>query len=57
MTAGRRPPEPVACLDHMASSLYPSHDRKPALPGWSTFVGMAWVDAAAALTTNQPRGY
>ena len=41
----------------MASHLYTSRDRKPALTGWSTFVGMARVDAAAALITNQPRGY
>jgi hypothetical protein len=41
----------------MVSSQYTSHDCKPALAGWSTFVGMPWIDAAAALTTNQPRGY
>jgi hypothetical protein len=42
----------------MASLLYTSIDCKPALTaGWSTFVGMARVDAAAALTTNQPRGF
>jgi hypothetical protein len=42
----------------MTSHLYASIDRKPALTaGWSTFVGMARVDAAAALITNQPRGY
>ncbi len=57
MSAGRRPAEPVPSLDHMASHLYTSRDRKPALTGWSTFVGMARVDAAAALITNQPRGY
>jgi hypothetical protein len=41
----------------MASHEYTSHDLKPALTGRSTFVGMPWVDADAALITNQPRGY
>jgi hypothetical protein len=42
----------------MTSHLYTSIDCKPALTaGWSAFVGMARVDAGAALTTNQPRGY
>jgi hypothetical protein len=41
----------------MTSRLYTSHDCKPALTGRSTFVGMAWVGADAALITNQPRGY
>jgi len=41
----------------MTSPLYTSIACRPALTGWPTFVGMAWVDADAALTTNQPRGY
>jgi hypothetical protein len=41
----------------MTSPLYTSHACKPALTGWPTFVGMARVDAAGALTPNQPRGY
>ena len=39
----------------MASSLYTSHDCKPALTGSWSFVGMPRGDAAA-LDTNQPRG-
>jgi hypothetical protein len=41
----------------MASRKFTSHTYQPALTGWPAFVGMARVDAAAALITNQPRGY
>jgi hypothetical protein len=40
----------------MASRKLTSHTYQPALTGWPAFVGMARVDAAA-LITNQPRGY
>jgi hypothetical protein len=40
----------------MASYSLTSHDLKPALAGWPAFVGMERTDAAA-LITNQPRGY
>jgi hypothetical protein len=41
----------------MAFTPYTSHACMPALPGRWSFVGTARVDAAAALITNQPRGY
>jgi hypothetical protein len=41
----------------MARYSIPAHDLKPALAGWSAFVGMGRNSAAAALITNQPRGY
>jgi hypothetical protein len=40
----------------MASRKLTSHTYLPAVTGWSAFVGMERVDAAA-LITNQPRGY
>jgi hypothetical protein len=41
----------------MASCKLTNHRYQPGLTGWSPFVGMVWMDAAAAPITNQPRGY
>jgi hypothetical protein len=41
----------------MARYSTPTHDLQPALAGWPSFAGMGMVSAAAALITNQPRGY
>jgi hypothetical protein len=41
----------------MASRKLTSHTCRPAFTGWTAFVGMARVDAAAVVIPNQPRGY
>jgi hypothetical protein len=41
----------------MAHHSIPTHDLQPVDAGWSAFAGMGTISAAAALITNQPRGY
>jgi hypothetical protein len=41
---------------HMARYSTPTHDLHPVLTGWSACAGMGRI-GAAALITNQPRGY
>jgi hypothetical protein len=43
-------------LSHMARYSTPTHDLQPVDAGWSAFAGMGCI-SAAALITNQPRGY
>jgi hypothetical protein len=40
----------------MALTLLTSHIHVPAPAGTWSFAGKTWVDADAALMTNQPRG-